>query len=263
MGTNAIPPLVLWISYERSPSDKFPRALDVPHWRWHTLNPDELADSAPFGFGLLGVVARPAIPELTRLARTSSDHTRAERCAWSLALMGPETIPNLSSLATNGPPWVRYAGAVGLERFSRTPEGLQTLPVLIKCLEDTNTYYSAAGEAALSLLALLEMYPASALPALTNALHSPSAEARRNAIGCLSLLGLENRTNMPPSAVPALRAAVDDSDPQVRSAATSILHDIGELEIPSANPQGGANGRQPFGSETNRTPAAAASRRSP
>jgi hypothetical protein len=29
------------------------------------------------------------------------------------------------------------------------------------------------------------------------------------------------------------------------------------------NPQGGANGRQPFGSDTNRTPAAAASRRSP
>ncbi len=29
------------------------------------------------------------------------------------------------------------------------------------------------------------------------------------------------------------------------------------------NPQGGANGRQPFGSETSRTPAAAASRRSP
>jgi hypothetical protein len=29
------------------------------------------------------------------------------------------------------------------------------------------------------------------------------------------------------------------------------------------NPQGGANGRQPFSSETNRTPAAAASRRSP
>jgi hypothetical protein len=31
----------------------------------------------------------------------------------------------------------------------------------------------------------------------------------------------------------------------------------------SLNPQGGANGRQPFGSETNQTPAAAASRRSP
>jgi hypothetical protein len=31
----------------------------------------------------------------------------------------------------------------------------------------------------------------------------------------------------------------------------------------SANPQGGANGRQPFGSETNAAPAAAASRRSP
>ena len=32
---------------------------------------------------------------------------------------------------------------------------------------------------------------------------------------------------------------------------------------PAANPQGGANGRQPFRSETNRTSAAAASRRSP
>ena len=31
----------------------------------------------------------------------------------------------------------------------------------------------------------------------------------------------------------------------------------------AANPQGGANGRQPFGSETNRASAAAASRRSP
>ena len=30
-----------------------------------------------------------------------------------------------------------------------------------------------------------------------------------------------------------------------------------------SNPQGGSNGRQPFGSETNRTSAAAASRRSP
>ena len=32
---------------------------------------------------------------------------------------------------------------------------------------------------------------------------------------------------------------------------------------PWPNPQGGANGRQPFISDTNRTPAAAASRRSP
>jgi S1-C subfamily serine protease len=33
--------------------------------------------------------------------------------------------------------------------------------------------------------------------------------------------------------------------------------------VDGANPQGGANGRQPFGSDTNSTPAAAASRRSP
>jgi len=36
-----------------------------------------------------------------------------------------------------------------------------------------------------------------------------------------------------------------------------------EQDTPAPNPQGGANGRQPFSSETNRTSAAAASRRSP
>ena len=38
---------------------------------------------------------------------------------------------------------------------------------------------------------------------------------------------------------------------------------LGKDEGLSPNPQGGANGRQPFSSETNRTSAAAASRRSP
>ena len=36
-----------------------------------------------------------------------------------------------------------------------------------------------------------------------------------------------------------------------------------KLDAKSSNPQGGANGGQPVGSETNRTPAAAAPRRSP
>jgi hypothetical protein len=38
---------------------------------------------------------------------------------------------------------------------------------------------------------------------------------------------------------------------------------LGNDERPSPNPQGGANGRQPSRSDTNRTSAAAASRRSP
>ena len=223
--------LLKWISYEGSPWDSFAHVGA----RWHTLSPGELAEEAPTGFGYLGAAAGPAIPQLTGLVRESSDHWRAERCAAALAAIGPEAIPTLCSLSTNGPPWVRYAGAGGLERFCRKPEGLQTVSVLAKCLEDTNTDYSAAGQAQLCLLGLLETYPAFTLPALTNALHSPSAEARRIAIGCLMTFEDENPTNIPPSALPALRAALGDSDLQVRRCSTNILRQVGELDAPSAN----------------------------
>jgi len=230
IGSNAIPTLLKWISYEGS-SQSFGQI--PPGTRWHKLSTGELAETAPSAFGFLGAAARPAIPQLTRLVRTSSEHWRAERCAAALAAIGPEAIPTLCSLATNGPPWVRYAGAAALERFCRKPEGLQTLPALIKCLEDTNTYYSAAGEAQLSLIVLLETYPAATLPALTNALQSPSPEARRLAIGCLQVE--TESTNFPPTALPSIRAAMGDSDPQVRSSATNILRQIGEPEAPGAN----------------------------
>ncbi|MEI7940740.1 MAG: HEAT repeat domain-containing protein [Verrucomicrobiota bacterium] len=239
MGTNAIAPLLRWISYERSVWDDFPPALEVPHTPRHTLNPDELADTTSYGFRFLGAVAVPAIPELARLARTSSDHTRAERCSYALAGIGPEAVATLCCLATNGPFWVRYAGAGALQWFCREPEGVRTIPTLIKCLEDTNTYYSAAGEAVVSLMNLLQTYPASTLPALTNALGSPSAEARLNAIRCLSMFEDSNitytNTHIASSTLPALRAALRDPDSEVRNEATNILHKMDELETPSAN----------------------------
>jgi len=236
MGTNALPTLLKWISYEPSPSDKFPLAAYVPlHWQWHTLNPDELGDSAPSGFGYLGAVARPAMPELMRLARASSGPDRAQRCAVALAAIGPEAIPNLLSLATNGPSWTRYWAVSALEFFSRKPEGLQTMPVLIKCLGDTNSGYSPAGPAQLVLLNLLDTAPAATLPTLTNALQSPSPRTRLNSIGCLQFFQSENPTNLPPSTAPAFRAALHDSDSMVASIATNILRQMGESEAPAAN----------------------------
>ena len=232
MGTNAIPTLLQWISYEPSAWQQWTQTgKAVPSWQPnYNLNPEERAERAQYAFFSLGAVGRPAIPELTRLARTSPDPKRAERCAWSLALIGPESIPSLISLATNGPPWARYAGAFGLERFSRQPEGLQTLPVLMSCLADTNT--QVAGSAQLSLL---NMGPSIAVPALSNVLHSSSTQTRQLALGCLGLFEEENRTNLPPTMVPALRAAMHDPDSEVRSIATNILGRMGNSEAPSAN----------------------------
>jgi HEAT repeat protein len=284
MGTNAIPTLLKWISYERPPSQQSSQtgktvASGLPH---SPLSPEEQAQRSKYAFEFLGSVAGPAIPELTRLARASSDPKRAENCAAALAFIGPEAIPSLLSLATNAPPWTRCSALEWLQRFARDPEGEQTVSVLISCLGYTNTDYNIDGAAQGILISLR---PAVAVPVITNALQSPSARARLNAIASLLMYPDEAPAMVP---VAALRAAMRDPDYQVRDMAANILRRTGGWDkvgeewvrrpgpnilygitpdfftgAPGANPQGGANGRQPFGSETNRTPAAAASRRSP
>ena len=227
MGTNAIPTLLKWISYERSASQQ-PSQTEEAGPRH--LSPEQRAQRADRAFSALGAVARPAIPELTRLARTSSEPERADRCTASLAFIGPEAIPSLLSLATNGPPWTRYWAISALERFAGDPEGVQTIPLLIQCLTDTQTSYPVDGPAQ---RVLLSMDPAVAIPALTNALRSSSAQTRLQVAHCL--LAFEEaedprlRSEVP-TVVSALRAAMRDPESQVRVAATNILRRMGGWE---------------------------------
>ncbi len=228
MGTNAIPTLLKWISYEWSPSEQSRETGEAaPRWHRHTLSTEERADSTPGGFAALGAVARPAIPELTRLARTSSRPKRAERCAVALTGIGPEAIPSLLSLATNGPPWTRYWAVYALEYFARKPEGVQIVPVLIKCLSDTNTDFSVAGPAQRALIAVA---PAVAVLALTNALQSSSAQTRLAALGCLFIFEGED-PRITPAVVPLFRAAMRDSDREIRDMATNALRHMGGWEL--------------------------------
>ena len=229
MGTNAIPPLLKWISYERPFSQEWsevaPTVVPYAVERNRPLSPAERAVRSPYAFGCLGAVARPAIPELTRLARTSSDPERAERCTASLASIGPEAIPSLLSLATNGPPLTRYHAISWLERFATDPEVAPVVPVLIHCLDDTNTYPPIEGPVERVLLAI---GPAVVVPALTNALQSPSARTRRTAIMCVSTFAEDAPARVP---VPALRAAMRDPDEQVRRIATNTLRRMGGWEL--------------------------------
>jgi HEAT repeat protein len=236
MGTNAIPTLLKWMSYEPSPSELSSRIEEkVPHWRPITnlnLYPAQRGQRAGYAFGYLGAMARSTIPELTRLARTASNLERADRFAGALASIGPEAVPSLVSLATHSPPWTRWATIGALGGFADDPAvAAQLLPMLINCLSenDTNTDYPVTGRAEGVLVA---MGPGVVVPALTNALQSASAFTRQRAIVCLSAF---EPTNLPPTAVPALRAAMRDPDSEVRSIATSILRKMGEFEAPGAN----------------------------
>ena len=164
-------------------------------------------------------MARPAIPELTRLARSSSDQHRAERCADSLAAIGPEAIPSLLSLATNGPPMTRWYAIAALEYFARDPSAVPAVPVLIRCMGDRND--DVANKAA-NILSQLSLPAAVVVPALTNALLSPSAQTRKWAVRCL---GWHHEEAV--SAIPLLRAAMRDRSYGVRVAATNTLRGMG------------------------------------
>ena len=271
MGTNAIPTLLKWLSEPDPPEPLKPHLAPC-----FTLSRSERAE---FAFRILGGAARPAIPELTRLARKSSDPSRAKRCADSLASIGPEAIPNLLSLATNGPRMTRWYAIAALEYFGNDKQlTVPAVPVLIKCMGDSNG--DVANKAADVLSRCCS--PDLVVPALTNALQSTSARKRKWAVRCL---GWEEQSV---STIPHLRSAMRDPNYAVRESATNVLRGWGGWELRGeewvrlrdtsalngitpdffsntrrSNPQGGANGRQPSSSETNRTPSAAASRRSP
>ena len=221
MGTNAIPTLLKWISYQHSspersgqtrPTASASGASGANHGP--TLIPEERARRAVYAFRFLGAVARPAIPQLTQLARSSSDGNRADRCAESLAAIGAEAIPSLLSLATNSPLPARWYAIAALEYFASDPAAEAAVPALIGCLGDTNENARIAEEAG-TVLSQINL-PAVVVPALTNALHSPDAQVCKWATSCLR------------GAAPALRAALSDRDFQVRVAATNALRAIAE-----------------------------------
>lgn len=195
------------------------------------LYPVARAERAVAAFGYLGEVARPAIPELTRLARTASNVKRADCFVGALANIGPDALPSLVSLATNSQPWTRWSAVGMLEGFVSDPAvAAPLLPMLMSCLCDTNTDtdYPVTGPAE---RVLTIMDHALVVPALTNALGSALANTRQRALTCLWVLHEKNPTNIPSSAVPALRAAMRDRDSKVRSTATEILRGMGGWEL--------------------------------
>jgi len=214
MGSNAIPTLLKWMSDPDPP--EAPKTNVPPCFNTTRSQRAEMA------FAILGETARPAIPELTRLARTSSDPKRVERCVDCLAGIGPEAVGSLLSLATNGPPLASWHGFHALYAFERTPVAVAIAPVLIKCLGDERE--DVVGEAA-SLLAAFNL-PDIVVPALTNAMKSSSALTRSWAVRCLGF-----HEEPPVSIIPLLRAAMRDPDNRVRESATNVLRSMGGWQL--------------------------------
>ena len=217
IGSNAIPTVLNWISYEASPfKTKLASLLErlPPRVSRHiTFGGEDRANRAELVFNILGPEGRAAIPDLTRLARTTSDPARACRCIRCLTHIGTEAFPSILSLATNGPYRTRFE-AISTLAFYRE-EAKRSIPILINSLDDTN---DSLANVAASVLGELERSWPDSFPGLTNILRSPSPQARFRAVKCVLWVKTPNEI-----ALPVLLPMLSDSDYDVRDITTNVL----------------------------------------
>jgi hypothetical protein len=220
IGTNALPTILKWISYQPSPSRKKMAAL-MEHLPSGLTSDsvsfaEERAGCAVTVFHILGPQARVAIPELSRLALTAPDEIRASRCMIALTHLGPEALPSALALITNGPPHTRYWAMLTLYEFGTNAAA--AVPVLVECLNNPDNYIAGAAADTLAGFGSLRSV---VVRSLTNAMPSLSNSARVRTVEIIL------RIKAPASeTVPALHRLLSDPKLEVRDEATSALLQI-------------------------------------
>jgi len=141
IGTNALPALLKWASYD--PTRLQSKLRPIVSGSDHPVDAED-------GFRILGPVAGPAIPGLTRLAIKSSSDERVMRCARCLAYIGPEAVPALADIVSSYHGKARYYPIALLASFGTNAQ--PAAPVLVRCLSDPDAHVRAAATNALSKL---------------------------------------------------------------------------------------------------------------
>jgi HEAT repeat protein len=215
MGTNAIPTLLKWMAEKDPPEPQKPNLAPC-----YTLVRSERAELA---FNILGETAQPAIPELTRLALTTRDPERADRCISALASAGPASLPSFIKIMTNGSYRARFSALENLPALH--VDYTSAMPAMIKCLTGKNEDLGFRAAQSLSESPIPE---ATLVPALTNALKTASPAARARIYRCLCWSQVPAR-----AAVPAIRAGLSDPNSDVRTNAIYAAQRIAPELLPS------------------------------
>ncbi len=173
-------------------------------------------DKAMVAIGL-SVARELAGAEVTRALVAELGNLAPERQALLILALADrgdtEALPAMLRTAKNGSPQVRMAAIDFLKRLG----DVSCVPVLLEVATDDNTDVAAAATSA------LEALPGDGVDAeLASRLKQAQGDTRR------VLIELVGRRRI--AAVPALLAAVDDADPQIRTAALRALGEVVELD---------------------------------
>jgi HEAT repeat protein len=220
IGTNAIPFLLQWISYEPSPlRTQFDKLLEkVPdRWRPHWLeSPGNRSYDAALAFRMLGDAGSPAIPQLSKQAATTTDEQGIQCATIALGGIGVAALPALLATTTNSQKMARYFAVEAIATLGES--ALPALPTLIKSLEDLQVEVCCSAADALGRLALA---PATCIPALTNLLTNP--DPARRAYAARGLAGFAAAARQ---AAGPLQKALQDPDGWPRDEARKALDAI-------------------------------------
>jgi HEAT repeat protein len=186
IGTNAIPFLLQWISYEPSPlRTKLDSLIEKVPDRWRPRwmdSPGSRSFDAAVAFAVLGAAGSNAIPHLTKQAVTATNEQGTQRATIALSGIGPQALPALLEMTTNSHTMIRYFAIAAISTLGQSAS--PALPRLIKSLDDPQVEVSCCAADALGRLAL---DPATSIPALTNLL--TNADPARRAYAARGLGG--------------------------------------------------------------------------
>ena len=195
MGTNAIPTILKWLS-----TGSLERARKV--------------------YFILSEDLSPAVPELTRLALHLKEYERFDHCVEALGCIGPAAVPGFNTLLMEGRPEVQISAIKCLPMLHTSVQELQ--PAMVKCMLGKDT---EVGDTAASFLGHLEIPHSVLIPALTNELRTATVQGRLRIFRCFLYmrppLSKEDK-----DALPYIRAALNDRNPEIANTASNILANI-------------------------------------
>lgn len=229
IGTNALPLLLQWLRATNS-SWKTTLARKTQTWpRWIQDNSAlrELTESdapqkhvrARMGFQLLGTNALPALPQLLRIFKSSTNPDEMYSAVATMTVLGADTIPPLLNVLESGADVShREYAIISLGAMSNVgTNAASAIPVLLKIARDSHSPHALA-IAATRAVTSLGICPEQVVPFLISRMNSTNSTIRRDTV---RLFGEQKRFVRP--ALPALQRCLRDPDRDVRESATNVI----------------------------------------
>ncbi len=230
IGTNAIPTLLEWISYEPTPS--YRAAADLLSRLPDSIRPDFLTRGrsrawlAQRGFAILGPAALPATPELARLAITAHGDDRATACITALSVIGPSATPSMLTVVNN-----RNCRARWYAMLNIAAPGTNARPVVCALLSALDENEGMPTCMAARRLGELRLLPDTVIPALTTNLERNDPAFPEATAAALAEFGPEATF-----VVPRLLCLMTNKSETVRRAARIALARIAPDTITNTPP---------------------------